>query len=121
MPNPTNLPVTQNPTQSYFDNLNSPGTQPTVSDGEYEAVLSFFEYRAATIDAAKSLASAFLQACVVQSLNPLTQLDIFKKLSQDKIDLYLAMFFNNTRYGTSLLGVNAKNTVNSYIQRAILP
>lgn len=121
MTTPTNLPVVQNPTQTYFQNFNSPGTQPTVSDGEYDAVLSFFEYRAATEDAAKNMAASFLQACLLQSLNPLQQLDIFKKLSQDKIDIYLAMFFNNTRYGTSLLGVNANRTVNSYVQRAILP
>lgn len=121
MPNPTNLPVQQNNTSTYFDNLNSPGTQATVSDGEYDAVLSFFQGRASSVEAAASLASAFLQACVVQDANPLTQLDLFRTMSTQNIDVYLAMFFNNTRYGTSLLGVNANQTVNQYIARTILP
>jgi hypothetical protein len=120
MTNPTNLPVQQNSTQTYFDNLNSPGTQPTVSDGEYDAVLSFFEERATTPEAAKQLAAAFLQACISQNILPIMQLDYFKKLSDSNVDIYLAMFFNNSRYGTSLLGVNANQTVNSYIQRTIL-
>lgn len=121
MTTPTNIPVQQNSTQTFFDNFNSPGTQPTVSDGVYDAVLSFFEERAATVDAAKALAASFLQACVVQNVLPITQLDQFKNLSSTNVDIYLAMFFNNTRYGTSLLGVNSKQTVNSYIQRTILP
>jgi hypothetical protein len=121
MPNPTNIPVQQNNTQSFFDSLNSPGTQPTVSDGEYDAVLSFFEERTNNVEAAQSLASAFLQACITQNVLPVTQLDYFKKLSQPNVDIYLAMFFNNTRYGTSLLGVNANQTVNPYILRTILP
>lgn len=122
MANPTNIPVSQNPTATYFNNLNSPGTQATVSESVYDAVSGFFEGRCGNnAQAGLTLTAAFLTSCQVQSLDPMQQLDVFKKTPSQAIDLYLSLFLNNTRYGTSFLGVNTNQVTNKYIARAILP
>lgn len=119
---PTNLPVTQTQTTSYFTNLNTPGTQPTVSDSVYDAISAFFESRCNNnASAGLQLTSAFLQSCVSQNLDPMQQLDLFRKAPSQNVDLYLALFLNNTRYPTSYLGVNTNTTTNQYIARTILP
>lgn len=118
---PTNIPVTQSQTSTFFNNLNTPGSQPTVSEPVYDAVSAFFESRSDNASAGLALTSAFLQSCAVQSLDPMQQLDVFKKASDQSIDLYLALFLNNTRYPTSFLGVNTNQTTNQYIARSILP
>jgi hypothetical protein len=121
MANPTNIPISQNPTSTYFNNLNNPGTQPTVSESVYDAVSAFFEGRCSNAAAGLTLTAAFLTSCIVQSLDPMQQLDIFKKTPSQAIDLYLSLFLNNTRFGTSYLGVNTNVQTNQYVARTILP
>jgi hypothetical protein len=118
---PTNIPVSQSSTATYFNNLNSPGTQATVSESVYDAVSAFFENRCNNLQAGLTLTAAFLQSCITQSLDPMQQLDLFKKTPTTQIDIYLALFLNNTRYGTSYLGVNTNTQTNKFIGRTILP
>jgi hypothetical protein len=44
----------------------------------------------------------------------------FQALPPGELNLYLAMFLNLNRVGTSLVGVNNQSKQNKYITRAIL-
>ena len=56
----------------------------------------------------------------IESKNPITILDEFRKLNKNELNAYLTMFLNLNRVGTSLLGLSNSPQLNKYIARSIL-
>ena len=53
-------------------------------------------------------------------MDPMSIVQQFRAVPAGELTLYLAMFLNLNRVGTSLVGLNNQPVVNKYITRAIL-
>jgi hypothetical protein len=94
----------------------------TVSADINDAVIAFFEKQTnGNKQSAAILASTIIYTALAQGTNPMSIIAQFQTLSPGELNLYLAMFLNLNRVGTSLVGVNNQPTQNKYITRAVLP
>jgi hypothetical protein len=94
----------------------------TVSSDINDAVIAFFEKQTnGNKQSAAILASTIIYTALAQGTNPMSIISQFQTLSPGELNLYLAMFLNLNRIGTSLVGVNNQPTQNKYITRAVLP
>jgi hypothetical protein len=107
------------PAQQYFNNyflgkLNITGNQ-------NDAVIAYFQkITNGNNQAAQILASTVIYTAISQGSDPMSIIQQFQEVPPGQLTLYLAMFLNLNRVGTSLVGVNNTPVVNKYITRAIL-
>ena len=103
----------------YFNNFFiAPGN---VSSGQNDAVTAFFEQiTGGNKESAAVLASTVIYTAMAQGLDPMSILEQFRSLKNGEINLYLAMFLNLNRVGTSLVGLNNQPVQNKYVTRTIL-
>ena len=101
------------PVNTYFNNyFITPGN---VSGDQNSAVTAFFEsVTGGNKQSAAVLASTVIYTAMSQGINPMTT------VPKGELTLYLAMFLNLNRIGTSLVGVNNNSPQNKYVTRAIL-
>jgi hypothetical protein len=103
----------------YFNNYFVPST--TISSNQNDAVVSYFQQlTGGNIQSAAILASNVIYTAMAQGLDPMSIVQQFQQVPQNELNLYLAMFLNLNRVGTSLVGVNNQVNSNKYITRAIL-
>ena len=116
---PSNLPDTMTESSvSYLKNYFV--TQGFISDNQYEVLVGLLQKRTKNVKSAYFLAGALIQGATQQDLT-MNEIIEFVRLSPDEeIDPFLAFFLNNTRIGTSYLGVSNKNIQNHYVLRTIL-
>ena len=106
-------------TQLYFQNYFNPNQ--TLSVGTNDIVLSFFELFTGNKQSGALLASAFVQGCIVQNVDPVLAVAEIRNMNSKEQLVYLSIIINNSRVGSSLLGAVAKPQVNNYVARTILP
>lgn len=107
------------PAVKYFNNyFNSAGT---ISSDQNAAVTAFFEtITNGNKESAAVLASTVVYTAMAQGMDPMSILQQFQNLPKGEINLYLAMFLNLNRVGTSLVGLNNQPVQNKYVTRTIL-
>ena len=103
----------------YFNNyFIQPGN---ISSNQNDAVTAFFEQQTnGNKQSAAILASTVVYTAMAQGLDPMNIIQQFQSLRPGEIDLYLAMFLNLNRVGTSLVGINNSPVQNKYVTRTIL-
>jgi hypothetical protein len=118
--NSVNLAVNKNtPATQYFNNYFT--TPNTISGNQNDAVTAYFEQiTGGNKQSAAVLASTVIFTAMAQGLNPMSIIQQFQELKPGELNLYLAMFLNLNRVGTSLVGINNNPVQNKYITRAIL-
>lgn len=86
-----------------------------------DAIIAYFENYTGNKSAGRTLAAAVTYTAQAQSLDPMSVLADFQKLSQGELNSYLAAFLNFNRVPTSTIGIKTGQTTNPYITRTILP
>jgi hypothetical protein len=105
--------------QNYFNNYFN-GTL-NITSNQNDAVDAYFqELTNGNVGAAQILASTVIYTAISQGLDPMSIIQQLQEVAPGELNLYLAMFLNLNRVGTSLVGVNNTPVVNKYITRAIL-
>lgn len=103
----------------YFNNYFV--TPSTISSNQNDAVIAYFQkVTNGNTKSAAILASTVIYTAMAQGIDPMSIIQQFQAVPQGELNLYLAMFLNLNRVGTSLVGVNNQATQNKYITRAIL-
>lgn len=93
----------------------------TVTSDINDAVVAYFEkVTNGNKQSAATLASNVIYTALAQGLDPMSVIQQFQALKPGELNLYLAMFLNLNRIGTSLIGINNQPTQNKYIIRSIL-
>lgn len=93
----------------------------TISSNQNDAVVAYFQtVTNGNLQSAQILASTVIYTAMAQGIDPLNIIQQFQALPKGELNLYLAMFLNLNRVGTSLLGVNNQKKQNKYITRSIL-
>jgi len=104
----------------YFNNYFSKPT--TVSSNQNDAVIAYFEkVTNGNKQSAAVLASTVIYTALAQGVDPMSIVQQFQALKAGELNLYLAMFLNLNRVGTSIVGANGQTVKNKYITRSILP
>ena len=107
------------PSQVYFNNY-SLGTL-NISSNQNDAVTAYFQrITNGNRESAQILASTVIYTAISQNMDPMSIMQQFQAVPAGELTLYLAMFLNLNRVGTSLVGLNNQPVVNKYITRAIL-
>jgi hypothetical protein len=103
----------------YFNNFYvSPGT---VTIDQNDAVVAYFQTATGGNTASAAiLASNVIYTAMAQGIDPMSIIQQFQQVPKNELTLYLAMFLNLNRVGTSLVGVNNQTIQNKYITRTIL-
>jgi hypothetical protein len=116
----TNLPVIYTDTSSAI--LSNSFDRPvSISDNTYDMLIGILQKRTANPAAARNLAAAVIQGLSSQDLDINDIIDRLKASSDSEIDEILAIFLNNTRVGTSYVGLSSQTATNPYVVRTILP
>jgi hypothetical protein len=107
------------PAGKYFNNyFISPGN---IGSNQNDAVTAFFEtITNGNKESAAVLASTVTYTAMAQGVDPMSIVQQFQNLDKGEINLYLAMFLNLNRVGTSLVGLNNQPVQNKYVTRTIL-
>ena len=93
----------------------------TISSNQEDAVIAYFQrVTNGNQQSAAVLASTVIYTALAQGINPMSIVQQFQDLPPGEVNLYLAMFLNLNRVGTSLVGINNNPPQNKYITRAIL-
>jgi hypothetical protein len=117
--NLVNNTASQDTTTSWYNNYYvSPFS---ISQGQNDAFLSFFEKITANKDTATALAGCVLYTAKAQGVDPMSILQEFTSLPPGQLNAYLVLYLNTNRISTSFLGISNQPKINKYIQRAILP
>ena len=107
------------PSQVYFNNY-SLGTL-DISSNQNDAVTAYFQrITNGNRESAQILASTVIYTAISQNMDPMSIVQQFQAVPAGELTLYLAMFLNLNRVGTSLVGLNNQPVVNKSITRAIL-
>jgi len=107
------------PAGQYFNNYFAAPT--TVSQNQNDAITAYFQQvTGGNKQSAAVLASTVIYTALAQGLDPMSIVQQFQALKPGELNLYLAMFLNLNRVGTSLVGVNNSPVQNKYVTRAIL-
>ena len=80
---PGNLPpssIQQNPTSTYFDNLNT--ITPSISPNTNDAVVGYFQQLTGDVTVGQTLAAAVISTAQQQNINPLDVVEQLNSLSQ---------------------------------------
>jgi hypothetical protein len=103
----------------YFNNFFiQPGN---ISGNQNDAITAFFEQITnGNKQSAAVLASTVIYTAMAQGIDPMSIVQQFQNLDKGEINLYLAMFLNLNRVGTSLVGLNNQPVQNAYVTRTIL-
>jgi len=110
---------TSTPAGQYFNNYFIQPT--TISSNQNDAVIAYFQQVTnGNNQAAQILASTVIYTALSQGIDPMSIIQQFQAVPKGDLTLYLAMFLNLNRVGTSLVGKNNNPIVNKYINRAIL-
>lgn len=125
MSNPSNysgVSLSSNSTTPATQFFNNYFTQPgMVTSNQNDAVLAYFQkITNGNKASADILASTVIYTAMAQGIDPMSIIQQFQAVKPGELTLYLAMFLNLNRVGTSLVGVNNQITQNKYITRAIL-
>lgn len=104
--------------QQYYNNYFN-GTL-NITANQNDAVNAYFQSITENTQAAEILASTVIYTAISQGINPMSIVQQFQEVPAGQLNLYLAMFLNLNRVGTSLVGINNQPVVNKYITRAIL-
>lgn len=114
--------LTQNKTTGADKYFNNYFTAPaTISSNQNDAVIAYFQkVTNGNKQSAAVLASTVVFTAMSQGIDPMSIVQQFQSVPQNELNLYLAMFLNLNRVGTSLVGVNNQARQNKYITRAIL-
>jgi hypothetical protein len=114
-----NVSQNQNtPASQYFNNFFTPAT--TISSNQNDAIFAYCQTITSNSQSAAVLASTIIYTSISQGINPMSIVQQFQQVPKNELNLYLAMFLNLNRVGTSLVGVNNQTQQNKYITRAIL-
>ena len=106
-------------TQQFFNNFFTPAYD--ISPNANDAIVTFFETVTDNKESAQALAASVIYTSLTQKTNPMSMLQQFSKLSRGELDVYMAMFLNLNRVGSSLLGVSNAPITNKYVERTFLP
>lgn len=116
---PSNLPSSgTNPTNKFFSNYFIPDY--TVSIGTNDAILSWFEQVTGDKDSAELLAQTVINTAQLNNEDPMQVLDQFMALPMGDLNNLLALYLNNSRVSTSLLGTVNTVVPNSRVNRTVL-
>jgi hypothetical protein len=116
---PSNLNSgSSNKTTNYFNNVFIPAY--TVSDNANDSITSFFEQQTGSLESAKLLAQALINTAQAERADPLVILDQFKNIPSGELNTIMALYFNTSRVGTSLLGIRNEPKTSPYVSRTIL-
>lgn len=117
--NLVNNTAPQDPTTLWFNNFYvSPFS---ISQGQDDAFVSFFEKITANKETARSLAGCILYTAKAQGLDPMAVMQQFLALPPGQLNAYLVLYLNTNRISTSFLGLSNQPKINKYVQRTILP
>lgn len=120
--NTSQVSLSQNnntPADKFFNNYFAKPV--SMTSNKNDAVVAFFEKQTnGNKQSAAILASTVIYTAMAQGVDPMSIVQQFQALKPGEIDLYLAMFLNLNRVGTSLVGINNQPVQNKYITRAIL-
>ena len=117
--NLVNNTASQDLTTSWYNNFYvSPFS---VSQGQDDAFVSFFEKITANKDTAKNLAGCVIYTAKAQGVDPMAVLQQFLTLPAGQLNAYLVLYLNTNRISTSFLGLSNQPKINKYVQRTILP
>lgn len=120
--NVSGVDLSQNATTKQGPYFNNYFVAPaTISSNQNDAVVAYFQrVTSGNKQSAAVLASTVIYTAMSQGVDPMSIIQQFQALKPGELNLYLAMFLNLNRVGTSLVGVNNQPTQNKYITRAIL-
>lgn len=94
----------------------------TITANQNDAITAYFQQVTnGNKQSAAILASTVIFTAMAQGVDPMSILQQFQALPAGQLNLYLAMFLNLNRVGTSLVGINNTKFQNKYITRAVLP
>jgi hypothetical protein len=105
-------------TQQFFNNFFNKNYN--ISPNANDAIVAFFEGVAENKQAAQALAASVIFTSLSQEVDPMETLDQFKDLPPGELNVFLAMYLNLNRVGSSMLGVRNQPATNKYIDRTIL-
>lgn len=116
----SNLPLTPNadPISDYFSRQSLPGL--SISPDNADAVIGYFQSVTGNAATGSVLASSVMYTALNQGLDIMQLMDEFRKLNGAELNIYLTMFLNINRTGTSLLGISNSPTLSKYVSRSIL-
>jgi hypothetical protein len=92
-----------------------------ISPNANDAIVSFFESFAENKESAQALAASVIYTSLSQETDPMLTLDEFKKIPAGELSIFVAMYLNLNRAGSSALGVRNQPVTNKYVSRTILP
>ena len=94
----------------------------TITSNQNDAVTAYFQQVTnGNKQSAAILASTVVYTAMAQGVDPMSIIQQFQALKPGEIDLYLAMFLNLNRVGTSYLGINNRPRTGKYVARMIRP
>lgn len=115
----SNLPSTgKEATPNYFKNYYV--KKGVVSDNQYEALIGLLMKRAKNRQAAELIAASVITGAAEQNMTMTDMIEYIRKSNETEIDAFLSFFLNNTRVGTSYLGISNPQNQNAYVVRTIL-
>lgn len=106
-----------NKTTNFFNNYFSPDF--TISENMNDAIVSFFQEQTGSKDSALLLAQAVINTAQQQNEDPMVVLEQFQKMPQGEMSAIMALYLNNTRVSTSLLGIKNVPKANKFVSRTI--
>jgi hypothetical protein len=106
-------------TEVFFNNFFTKNIN--ISPNADSAIVAYFLTIADNVEAAQALAASVIYTSLSQDVDPMLTLDQFRKMDSGELNLYLALFLNLNRVGSSLLGVSNRVTTNKYVSRTIIP
>lgn len=116
---PSNLPSSgTNPTNKFFSNYFIPDY--TVSIGTNDAILSWFQQVTGDKESAELLAQTVINTAQLNNEDPMQVLDQFMALPMGDLNNLLALYLNNSRVSTSLLGTVNTVVANNRVSRTVL-
>jgi len=117
--NLVNNTASQDLTTTWFNNYYvSPFS---VSQGQNDSFISFFEKVTGNKETAAALAGCVLYTAKAQGVDPMSVLQQFSSLPPGQLNAYLVLYLNTNRIATSFLGISNQPKINKYTQRCILP
>jgi hypothetical protein len=92
-----------------------------ISPNANDAVVAYFEQIAENKEAAAALAAAVIYTSLSQEVDPMATLDEFRRMPPGELNVFIAMYLNLNRVGSSALGVRNAPLTNKYVNRTIIP
>jgi hypothetical protein len=113
LPN-SNIESTPNYFKNYFVK------QGIVSDNQYESLIGLLMKRNGNRAASENLAAAAIRGAAQQNMTMTDMIEYIRRTNDVELDAFLAFFLNNTRVGTSYLGISNAQNQNPFVIRTIL-